>query len=152
MNPRDYRDLASKLAAKADTTSAELRTAVSRAYYALFNVAVELLQKMRVKHVGGWEAHRLIPDALRFSGNRDLSIAAGELVDIRKMRWAADYDMGDDVVEHNRTVQKIAARAKQAIKKLDGCEADPTQYMDARIKIRNWAGSAEGVGKGFTLT
>jgi uncharacterized protein (UPF0332 family) len=139
------------LAAKEDVTRAELRTAVSRAYYALYHVAVGLLKKMGVKHSGGWEAHQMIPDALRYSGNDHVIAAARELLDLRKARWAADYDMEDEAVEEQTRVHKLVARAKQAIKKLDNCEADAARFVEARIKIRNWAGSVEGVGKGFSL-
>jgi len=151
MNPREFRELATILAAKEDSTSAELRTAVSRAYYAVYNVAVDFLQKIGVKHAGGWEAHRMIPEALRYGSDEELSGAALELVDLRRMRWAADYDMQDREVEDQRTVQKLAARAKQAIKKMDGCQDDPARATLARGKIRGWAGSAEGARKGFTV-
>ena len=52
-----------------------------------------------------------------------------------------------NAAEDQRTVQKFAARAKQAIKKLDDSEADSARFMDARIKIRNWAGSADRTGR-----
>jgi uncharacterized protein (UPF0332 family) len=44
MNPRDYIDVAWALATKEQATPAELRTAVSRAYYATFNAVVALLR------------------------------------------------------------------------------------------------------------
>jgi len=59
--------------------------------------------------------------------------------------------MEDTSVENHRLVQKVVARAKQFAKKFDECEGDPARFMEARVKIRNWAGSAEGAGKGFTL-
>lgn len=152
MNPRDYGELASRLAAKADATPAELRTATSRAYYALYNVAVLFLEKMRVKIPKGGEAHKLVGEALRHCGDDNVAKAARDMDDLRMARWAADYEMADTVAEDQRRVQKSAARAKQAIKKLDECEANPTRFMEARIKVRNWAGSADGAGKGFTLS
>ncbi len=151
MNPRAFQELASVLATKADATSAELRSAVSRAYYALYNVAVALLKKMGVRHQNTGELHQLVPDALRYGRDESVGVATRVLVEIRKMRWSADYDMDDDAVEDQRTVRKLVAQAKQAIKKLDECQADTTRFIDARVKIRNWVGSAAGAGKGFSL-
>ncbi|HEV3260817.1 MAG TPA: HEPN domain-containing protein [Gemmataceae bacterium] len=151
MDPRDYLALASQLAVKEKPSPAELRTAVSRAYYAAFNAAVDLLKKMGVRHPDGWEGHKLVAEALRYSGDSKVQAASRELDDLRKARWAADYDMADDEVEHQRTVQKWVARARQLIKKLDECAADPQRLLQARITTRNWAGSAEGAGKGFAL-
>ena len=106
---------------------------------------------MGVRHPQGWEGHKLVAEAPRYSGDPKVQAASRELDDLRKARWAADYDMGDDEVEHQRTVQKWAARARQAIKKLDECAADPQRLLEARRSTRNWAGSAEGAGKGFSL-
>ena len=151
MNPRDYRDLASALVAKVDASVADLRTAASRAYYAAFHVALELLKKMGVKEPARWDAHTSVPEALRYSGDEEVASAARDLTDIRKARWSADYDMLDDAVEHQRTVRKLVSRGKQIIQKFDECGADPVRLAQARTKVRNWVGSAEGSGKGFTL-
>src|SRR5206468_1897350 len=118
MNPRDFLDLAGNLAASAAPTSAELRTAISRAYYAAYHVAVALLKKMGVHLPGGWEAHRLVGEALRNGGDAKVSAASRDLDELRKSRWAADYDMEDVAVENQRMVQKIVARARQIGKKL----------------------------------
>ncbi len=137
MDPHDYLDLALEFVSIPDPTPAELRTAVSRAYYGAFNVAVDLLQKMGVKPLFGWEGHKLVAEALRYSGNLKVAAASRELDDLRKARWAADYDMGDIAVEDQRTVQKSVARGKQVIKKLDECAAIPDRFVEARMRVRN---------------
>jgi septal ring factor EnvC (AmiA/AmiB activator) len=106
---------------------------------------------MGVKPPDGWEGHKRVAEALRYSGDTKVQAAAQELDDLRKARWAADYGMGDAQVEHQQTVQKFVARASQAIKKLDECEADATRLSQARNRIRTWASSAEGAEKGFIL-
>ncbi len=124
---------------------------MSRSYYATFNVAVALLKKAGVKAAEGWEGHKLVAEALRYTDDPQLQAAASELDDLRKARWKADYDMEDDDVEHQRTVEKSVARAKQAVKKLDALATDPARFIQARSKVRTWAGSAAGSQKGFTL-
>ena len=85
-------------------------------------------------------------------GGDEATVNCGNILDeLRGFRWAADYDMQDDVVEDRGYVNKLVARSKQAIKKLDQCEADPARFMAARIKIRNWVSSADGASKGFSL-
>ena len=151
MNPRDFGGLASRLAGGENPTTAELRTAVGRAYYSAFNVAVALLKKLKVQLPTGWEGHRLLAVAIRHCEDEHLTTVSHEFDELRAARWAADYDMQGVAVEDQRMVRKWCARAKQMIKKLDECEADPARFLEARVKIRNWAGSAEGAGKGFSL-
>jgi uncharacterized protein (UPF0332 family) len=100
MNPRDYADLAAQLANQETPSAADLRTAVSRAYYAAFNVVVALLESMKVKPPADWGGHKVVAEAMRHSDDRKLREVAWELDDLRKARWAADYDMEDDGVEH----------------------------------------------------
>jgi uncharacterized protein (UPF0332 family) len=151
MNPRRFFDVAGDLAASADPTPAELRTAISRAYYAAYHVAVGLLGRMGVRLPGGWEAHKLVGEALRNSADIKIAAASRDLDENRKFRWAADYDLGDSSVENQRFGQKIVARAKRIAKEIDACEADSARFIEVRIRIRNWAGSAEGAGKDFLL-
>jgi uncharacterized protein (UPF0332 family) len=151
MNSRDYLTQAAELVGKESPTTADLRSAVSRAYYATFNVAVALLKKIGVKAPASWEGHKLVAEALRYSEDSKVQAACGELDDLRKARWKADYDMEDEEVEHQRTVAKFVARAKQAIKKLDECEADAARFTQVRNKLRTWAGSRAGSEKGFIL-
>ena len=125
MDPREFGILASRLAAGTDVMPVELRTAVSRAYYAAFNVATIFLKKLGVKLPVGWEGHKMLAIALRYGGDEKLTSASHEMDELRGFRWAADYDMQDVRVEQQRIVRKLCARSKQIIKKLDECEADP---------------------------
>ena len=79
MNPRDFLIVASNLAGKDSPTAAELRTAVSRGYYALYNTAVEFVGKCRVKVLDNQEGHRAVPKALRACGDNNLRDVAAVL-------------------------------------------------------------------------
>src|SRR5262245_50593537 len=72
MNPRDFLAVASDLVNKASPSAADLRTAVGRAYYALFNSAVEFLTKCGISVLDNQKAHREVPRGLRHSGDRKL--------------------------------------------------------------------------------
>src|SRR5437879_6346925 len=83
MDPRDFAGLASRLPAAETPTSAELRTAVSRAYYAAFNVAIDLLAKLGIKAPASWEGHKLVAVALRHCGDGMLTTISHEIDDLR---------------------------------------------------------------------
>lgn len=141
MNPRDFLIVASTLADKDSPTAAELRTAVSRGYYALYNVAVEFVGKCRVKVLDNQEGHRAVPKALRACGDNNLRDVAAVLDALRTARWEADYSMTANAPEHQKTVKKHAAHAKHAVRLLDGCEQDDKLFSNVKASLRSWAAS-----------
>ena len=151
MNPRDFLDTASRLSSSSSPTAADLRTSVSRAYYAAFNVALEFLRNAGVKPPDGWEGHRLVSEALQYSDDHEIRAGAAELTDLRKARWKADYEMDDTEVEYERTVRKLVARSRQMIRKLDNCSLDEVRRRDTSMKIRKWAQTADGSARGFIV-
>jgi len=70
-------------------SSPVLRTAISRLYYAAFLFAREVLKDRGVKIPQDTQVHRFVASKL---GEKD-KFLADQLIDLRKMRNRADYDL-----------------------------------------------------------
>lgn len=129
MDFRDYLTLARTLAGGA--TEAEWRTASSRAYYAAFHVARELLADLGFRVPQADRAHGYLWLRLSNSGHAD-ALLAGRLLNELRREWdRADYDDQASVIqlEAARSVQ----RAEDIIQALDTAAVEPvrTQVTDA---------------------
>jgi uncharacterized protein (UPF0332 family) len=91
MNARDFLTLAQALAGQ--STEAAWRTAVSRAYYAAFHVARDLLEGLGFTVPHADPAHGYLWLRLANSGNPQTVQAGNDLNAIRRERNIADYDL-----------------------------------------------------------
>jgi hypothetical protein len=145
MDPRAFLDVAFALAHKDAPSAGELRTAVSRAYYGLYNTAVDFLDKCRVSVVDNQSGHRVVPGALRACGDVKLREAAATLDDLRNARWQADYMMTAAGPEHAGTVKRHVRHARQAINVIDACEQNVDRFREVKTSVRRWAATAANV-------
>ena len=79
MNPRDFLSVAVDLTRKDGPTPVDLRSAVSRAYYALFDTALECLATVGLIVLDNQQGHRQVPLALRSAGDSQLRAIAATL-------------------------------------------------------------------------
>lgn len=131
MNWRDFLALASRLAA--GPTEADWRSAVSRAYYAAFHVARELLAGLNFTVPRADRAHQYLVFRLSNAGEPTVESAGRDLDTLRRLRNRADYDDAPSV-----TPAQAAAAVRLAagiIQALDGVRAGPnrTRVRDAMI-------------------
>ena len=119
MDPKDFLRVANDLA-KSDE-AAELRSAVSRAYYAAFHVARKLLVDMGFEISKGPGAHGDVCKYLGNAGNPTVEHAGSNIGDLKGWRNQADYEL--DLVEHenSRSVQNIVLITEQIIEDLEQC-------------------------------
>ncbi len=119
MDPKDFLRVANDLA-KSDE-AAELRSAVSRAYYAAFHVARKLLVDMGFEISRGPAAHGDVCKYLGNAANPSVEHAGNNIGDLKGWRNQADYDL--DLVEHENSgsVQKIVSITEQIIEDLEQC-------------------------------
>jgi uncharacterized protein (UPF0332 family) len=110
MNSRDFLTLAQTLLA--DRFEAAWRSAVSRAYYAAFHVARELLEDLRFTVPRGEQAHGYLWLRLSNCGDRQLEKTGASLNTLRQDRNGADYDL------HRPLTQANAARSVRAAEQL----------------------------------
>ena len=119
MDPKDFLRVANDLA-KSDE-AAELRSAVSRAYYAAFHVARKLLIDMGFEISKGPGAHGDVCKYLGNAANSTVEHAGSNIGDLRNWRNQADYEL--DLVEHENSgkVQHIVTVTEQIIGGLEQC-------------------------------
>jgi uncharacterized protein (UPF0332 family) len=129
MDFREYLTPAATLAA--GTTRAEWRTAVSRAYYAAFHVARDLLISLGFRAPQGDRAHGYLWLRLANAGVGAVQAAGNYLNLLRRERNRADYD-GHVAVSQAMAANEVQ-NARDIIQALDAAAVEPvrTQITDA---------------------
>lgn len=124
MDPRDYYILALELSKK--DNPAHLRSAVSRAYYAVYNTGFKLLRdNLGFTVSDGPGGHGDVKRRLRFGGSQELSEAAQKLGELHNKRIKADYFLNDKSVESYKTVEALMKTAGEIITILNSCQTEP---------------------------
>jgi len=98
MQPDEFIVLSGKLAAM-NLGAAGARSAVSRAYYGAFHLAMKILDEFATAPPANGQGHNLVPAFLESAGNEELSEAASLLQDLHSARIKVDYRIGDLNVE-----------------------------------------------------
>ncbi len=114
------------------SSEAELRSAVSRAYYGAFHEALALLRACGVWLPRTEQVHVKVGYCLRDCGDPYAMKAGREL--LKSKRKVADYDLDDDQFIATRAVRSETARARRILETIDQCRAEPSP--DFREKIR----------------
>jgi hypothetical protein len=137
MDPRSFLHLA--LILKGGPGAPEsYRSAISRAYYAAFNVGVETLKAIGIQLSGGPAGHGELRHCLGAGGDPDLDDASGLLGTLHARRRRADYSM-DDVDSETRKEADIAyLESRQIIDALDILRGDASKDA-ARTEMRRYA-------------
>jgi uncharacterized protein (UPF0332 family) len=128
MTGRDFLPAAGRMAAS--TEEAEWRSAASRAYYAAFHVARDLLTALRFRAPRADRAHNYLYARLNNCGEPLVRRAASFLHDLRTLRNVADYDVHSTFVAQEATM--AVTRAADIIQILDALTpAERTRITDA---------------------
>ena len=102
MNPADFHSLADRLVRESGTgglSPAACRTAVSRAYYAAYNVSVALLDHVGFATTNVGACHTHVQHALMNSGIEILVKVGSNLATLYAERRRADYEMKSPIAE-----------------------------------------------------
>jgi uncharacterized protein (UPF0332 family) len=94
IEPEDYLKLAERLVQ--ESTEADWRTAISRAYYAAFHTGRGLLQDLGFRVPRAGQAHAYVWMRLSNCGEPTIAQAGGELNHLQGVRNRADYDFERD--------------------------------------------------------
>ncbi len=139
MDGKDFLKVATALVEGKE--EAEYRSAVSRAYYAAYIFALQLLKKWEFSVVDGPGGHLDVQRRFSNCGQIEIKKAASKLDDLRSRRIHADYLKREDIGQ-----QKIAKYwvkiAEDIIIQLETCREDPIReniiegirLYDAKIK------------------
>jgi uncharacterized protein (UPF0332 family) len=129
ISPRDFLAVSKYLAARG--TEAEWRTAVSRAYFAVFHVARNLMEDLGFVVPRADPAPGYLWKRLSNAGDAQVQQAGARLNGLRGDRNQADYDLPRTF--HMGTIRALIQRAEQAIQILEAAAHEPTrsQIRDA---------------------
>jgi hypothetical protein len=106
-------------------TEASIRSAYSRAYYAIFNTRLELLTDLGFNLPKDATSHELLYQRLNNTGISDIQDLAGRLKDLRQKRIRADYDMKHRGFQSHTECELELARAKLMIVQLENYYQQP---------------------------
>jgi uncharacterized protein (UPF0332 family) len=126
--------LAGKL--RSSSPEAENRTAISRAYYALFNTVSQYLRRYKISFKSTFNSHIKVVEALRDTTNDDVISIAEEMDGLRVVRQDADYDLDYDGSSRNNAKIEVS-RAQLAIsnfKKFDSSDEIAKAVKDHLVK------------------
>jgi uncharacterized protein (UPF0332 family) len=130
MNGREFLPCAVRLFA--GTSAADLRSAVSRAYYAAFHAALDFFGGCGVMFSkNSAQAHTKMPDCLdntRIPAVIDIST---KLRSLRSDRNCADYQMSDAKFEKEENVRHRIEDAEEIIALIDALRPDHTTIRKA---------------------
>ena len=117
------------------SSEGEWRSAVSRAYYAAFHVARDLLTGLGFRVPHGPQAHAYLWMRLSNCGDPGIADAGSDLNDLQGWRNRADYDL-------RRTLNQPTARtwvrtARAVVQRLDSALVDPARAQVIRA-IRDY--------------
>jgi hypothetical protein len=140
MDPQDFISLAIRLSN--GPIEADLRSAVSRAYYGAFHVARQFLQdcglRLLRKELDAAEVHRKVRYCLSAARNADATFAANRLKSLRERRNIADYDLHSTDFSRPAEIKLFVRAAIQIADALQRCRAEPT-FAETRDEIRTYA-------------
>lgn len=108
------------------------RSAVSRAYYAVFNVAAQLMAGVGCPLPRGPAGHGEAQHRLVHSKDQDLETVANQLGALHSRRIEADYRLERKDLEEEVTATGLVSRASSMVVVLDACRRDPARLE--RIK------------------
>jgi hypothetical protein len=134
MKPDEFLVLATRLSAHSG--EADKRSAVSRAYYALFHTARLLIEACDVACPESAEAHDKISKCLRNSQDQSLMAAGDKLSTYRTTRNQADYRLGDPRFTDARFIAFQLAVAREVF---DVLQVAANQASAGRTAIREYA-------------
>jgi len=117
MDPRHFQQLASELVN--GSSVAHMRTAISRAYYASYNVSVEILKNMGFSISEGPSGHGQIQRYLNNCGNQNVNKIGSQIMDLHSRRIDADYRLNKTSVENPKTAKALVKQAEKMIDALD---------------------------------
>jgi len=142
MDSRQFQFLASRLA-EHGAYPAEFRTAISRSYYAVFHLGLDLLGDMGFIIPQNHNAHEEVYRHLNNSGDQDLVKVATKMSDLRTKRNHADYRLDRSDVESKENAKMFVQSAERIIETMNRCAQGNNRTLIMR-NIKNWKNRITG--------
>ena len=120
MDPRQFQYLASRLA-EHGAYPVEFRTAISRAYYAVFHVGLNLLKEMGFDIFQNAYSHEEVYRHFNNSCDKNLVKAAVKINDLRTRRLHADYELDRTSIEEKKNAKMLVQLSERLIETIEKC-------------------------------
>jgi hypothetical protein len=137
MDPRRFLELALILKGGRGTPE-NYRSAISRAYYAAFNVGVETCKAIGIQLNDGPSGHGELRDCLGACGDSDLDRTSDLLKMLHRRRRQADYRMDDPESETRKEADLAYLESKQIIEAFDELKSEKAKDV-ARSEMKRYA-------------
>ena len=137
MNPKEFQYLASGLVEKNGAFPSEYRTAISRSYYAVYNLGINLLKEMGFTISKKIDAHESMRRHFNNSGDIELINAAEKIKDLKNKRKHADYDLDRHDVEKKHNAKAYVYSADRLIKTMEK-QCNGENRSQIKKSIQNW--------------
>jgi uncharacterized protein (UPF0332 family) len=122
--------------------AADLRSSVSRAYYAAYHVAHDFLVGCGIRFSSNTtEAHTKMPQCLENSNVADAVLVGRKLRSLRDDRNTADYELDDPVLEDSLNVAIRLRAAEQIVNSIDAIVAEHSESASLCAILRGRARS-----------
>ena len=125
MEAKAFLHLAMMLAQR--PSPAELRTAVSRSYYAAYHKAREVLACLGFPVDEAGQGHHQAYERLMHSGVDAVKCAGSRLGMLQTRRIDADYRLSKVEIENQAMVKSLVGQADEILKVLDTCYEEPNR-------------------------
>jgi len=122
MNPRDFFVVAKKLSDINDP--AHCRSAISRAYYAVYNQAVGILEQWGFEIERGPSGHKEVQYRLLYSNDKGAQVIRRQLMDLEGDRVKADYRLDQAAIEGQQTAQSKVLQVEKMMAELEAARTD----------------------------
>ena len=135
---KEFIEVAERLVHEGNRGEAYLRSAISRAYYAVFNYISFVLRQSSVRLPSTGKAHVKLPQCLQSCRNDNLHLIGTYINDLKRSRTKADYEMGLSI---NRTrTQDAISNAKMVISNFNIYfeQLDPNEKNDILDKMKRY--------------
>ena len=133
MDPQDFQTLAKELLT--DGRPAAVRSAVSRSYYAAYNIGEQALRGMGARIPQTAAGHLKVGFCFNNSEDETLRVASSQLAALRTRRNHADYHMGKQEIEAASTATVLLEQADRIIEDItDRCNSGDRENIIAAIK------------------
>src|SRR5688572_29044903 len=136
MEPTDF--IATAVRLSASNRESDLRTAVSRAYYGAYHLALDFVSLAGVSLPTSADSHEKLVWCLESGGHEFAAKVAIRLGLLRRDRNIADYDLRDSRFRTGSNVRIQLDRARELMAELDACSAEPVRTQVC-VSIREYA-------------
>ncbi len=133
MLPRQFLELAKQLAE--GSSAAEFRSAISRAYYAVFNSGEEFFERMELRRPKG-DYHVILQRRLLNSADPHLEGVGSRLGSLHTKRVLADYKMADKTVESQQSARAAVQRATEMMDVLNNCAIYSDRWKSIKAAVQ----------------